>query len=114
MRRLRRALNWIIGVPIVAMIAAFAVANRQWIDGFLRSSVARGAARDDQHAALVVVLLRDLCRPRRRLAGLLVRAEEVASRRARSPRELQHGQDELSRLRRDAAARQALPSSHAA
>jgi uncharacterized integral membrane protein len=29
---LRRVLNWIVGVPIAAIVVAFAVANREWIE----------------------------------------------------------------------------------
>jgi hypothetical protein len=111
---LRRALNWIIGLPIVAIIAAFAVANRQWID-ISFNPLSREAPR-----AMITMPLWALF-----FCGIFVGlvggwlacwlAQKKWRRAAREARtELQHGQDELNRLRREAAARQALPSSHAA
>lgn len=29
---MRRFLNWVLGIPIAAIVAAFAVANRQWVE----------------------------------------------------------------------------------
>lgn len=110
---MRRALNWIIGVPIVAVIAAFAVANRQWIEVSF-DPLSREAPR-----AVISMPLWSLffCGV---FVGLIAGwlacwiAQKKWRRAAREARaELQHGQDELRKLRRDSASQQSLPPSHA-
>lgn len=111
---MRRALHWIIGLPIVAIIAAFAVANRQWID------VSFDPLSRDAPRAMITMPLWSLF-----FCGIFVGlvagwlacwlAQKKWRRAAREARaELLRGQDELARLRRDAAARHSLPTSHAA
>jgi len=106
---LRRALNWIIGVPVVAAIAAFAVANRQWIIVSF-DPLSREAPRATVSMPLWALLFCGI------FIGLVAGwfacwfAQKKWRRAAREARaELQHGQDELTRLKRDAASRQSTP-----
>ena len=105
---MRRALNWIIGVPIVAVIAAFAVANRQWIE-ISFDPLSREAPRATISIPLWSLLFFGI------FLGLIAGwlgcwfAQKKWRRAAREARaELQHGQDELSRLKREAAERQSV------
>ena len=105
MRRLRRALTWIIGVPIVVLIVTFAVANRQWIDVSL-DPLSRAAPRAAVSMPLWSLFFCGI------FVGLIAGwlacwfAQKKWRRAAREARaELQRGQDEISRLKRDVSSR---------
>jgi hypothetical protein len=105
---LRRAFNWIVGVPVVVLIAAFAVANRQWIDVSF-DPLSREAPRAMISMPLWALLFCGIFLGL--IAGWLACwfAQKKWRRAAREARaELQQGQNELSRLRREATDRQAL------
>jgi len=115
-RRLRRALHWIIGVPIVALIVIFAVANRQWIEVSL-DPLSRETPRLAVSMPLWSLFFCGI------FVGLIAGwlacwfAQKKWRRAAREARvELQRGQDEISRLKRESAARRdvAAPGANAA
>ena len=100
-------------MPIVAVIAAFAVANRQLIEVSF-DPLSREAPRATISMPLWSLFFCGV------FVGIVAGwlacwfAQKKWRRAAREARtELLHGQDELARLRRDAASRQTLPSSHA-
>jgi hypothetical protein len=105
---LRRALNWIVGVPVVALIVIFAVANRQWIEVSL-DPLSREAPRAAISMPLWSLFFCGIFFGL--IAGWLACwiAQKKWRRAARDARvELQRGQDELSRLKRESGGRRDL------